>query len=199
MEIIGITGKTGSGKSTVSAYLNLKLQNSLILDADSIAKDIYVENKEVINKLRFCFGKDIADCNGIVDFKALGSRVFSDCSEMKKLDEIMIPLIEKKIKEHISNNIDKADYLIIDAAILFKSNIYKYCNKIVLVKSDLGNRRKRLIDKNINLSETDLKYRLRNQKIRIIKDRVDFIIENNSTKKDLYEKLERILKNIQLY
>ncbi len=193
MKIIGITGKTGSGKSTAAAYLNSKLKDSIILDLDGIAKDVYRENKNVVEKLRFCFGKDIADRDDKVNYKKLGSIVFADCGEMEKLDEIMFPLIEEKVKEYILKNNSKSGYIIIDAAILFKSNIYKYCNKIILVKSDLKNRRKRLKSKNGSLSESDLENRLKNQKIRIIGKKINFIIENDSKKEDLYEKLEELI------
>lgn len=196
MKIIGITGKTGSGKSTAASYLNSRLQDSMILDADRIAKDVYRENKNVVGKLRFCFGEDIADCDDKVDYKKLGSIVFADCSKMEKLDEIMLPLIEEKVKEYILKNNSKSGYMIIDAAILFKSKIYKYCNKIILVKSDLKNRRKRLKNKNNSLSESDLEDRLKNQKIIIIGKKIDFIIENNSKKEDLYEKLEKVIKSL---
>jgi len=196
MKIIGITGKTGSGKSTAAFFLKSALPDSMILDVDSIAKNIYKENLEIVEKLKICFGEEIADCDNNIDFGKLGGIVFSDCSEMKKLDKIMFPLIEKKISEYIFINSPVLRYLIIDAAILFNSNIYKYCNKIILIKSDLKKRRNRLVNKNRNLSETELENRLRNQRVRIIKDKVDFVIENNSGKKDFETKLENIIGSL---
>ena len=196
MKIIGITGKTGSGKSTAALYLNLRLQDSTMLDVDNFAKDIYKENKDVIEQLKICFGEDMINSCNNVNFKKLGRLVFSDCDEMKKLDSIMFPIIKEKLKQYIAKMNCGSKYLIIDAAILFNSGIYKYCNKIILVKSDLSKRRSRLIGKNRNLTEIDLENRLRKQKIKVIKNKVDFIIENNSTIDDLKKKLERIIKII---
>ena len=44
MKILGIAGKTGSGKSTVARYLSSKLQYSAIIDVDTVAKEIYKKN-----------------------------------------------------------------------------------------------------------------------------------------------------------
>ncbi len=196
MKIIGITGKTGSGKTTAARYLNTKLKNSLMLDVDCFAKEIYKKNKDVVGKLKACFGEDIADCEDNVDFNKLGSLVFTDSCEMEKLDNIMFLEIIKGVEEYIEVNSPKTDYLIIDAAILFKSNLYRQCNIIINIRSDFTKRKDRLFKKSSHLPETELMKRLKNQKIEIIEDKINFTIDNNSGQKDLFLKLDKIIKEI---
>ena len=57
--VIGITGKTASGKSTLSSYLHEIIEDSAVADADGIAGNIYNQNPEVLKELRSRFEKDI--------------------------------------------------------------------------------------------------------------------------------------------
>jgi len=196
MKILGIAGKTGSGKSTVARYLSSKLQYSEIIDVDIVAKEIYKKNENILKNLKICFGEEVVGCRNSVDFKILGNIVFADCGQMQKLNSMMFPLIECELKRLISQKKEKANYLIIDAAILFDIDIYKFCSKIILVESSLKNRRNRLIEKYKNMAAMDIENRLKNQKIKIIRKKVDFFIKNDSNFDDLKKQLDDILKFI---
>ena len=60
MNIIGITGNSGSGKSTVSKMIN-ENYNAKIIDADRIAKEMAKNNSEYLQAIRQTFGEDIVN------------------------------------------------------------------------------------------------------------------------------------------
>lgn len=195
-KIIGITGKMGSGKTTASHYISSKLENSIILNVDNIAKKIYSSDKELLMKLKQCFGNGIFICDDRIDYRKLGKLVFNDYKEMKKLNKLMFPLIYEEVKDYILKNRGKKKFIIIDAAILFDAGLYNFCDKIILVKSHLKRRKKFLENKNINISEREIDERLRGQKIKIIRDKVDYIINNNTDITKFYDNLNKIINEL---
>lgn len=195
-KIIGITGKMGSGKTTASCYINSKLENSVVLNVDDIAKKIYLSNKELLTKLKQCFGNEVFLCDNEINYRKLGKLVFNDCKQMKKLNELMFPLIYEEVKDYILKNKGKKKFIIIDAAVLFDAGLYNFCDKIILVKSNFKRRKKFLENKNINISEKEIDERLRGQKIKIINDKVDYIINNNSDITKFYNNLNKIINEL---
>ena len=75
MLTIGLTGKTGTGKSTVALYL--REQGCYIIDGDIIARQITEKGSPVLTDLQNAFGKDILDENGELIRKQLAERAFS--------------------------------------------------------------------------------------------------------------------------
>lgn len=197
--IIGITGKIASGKSTVADMLGRKLYCSKIIDVDTTAKEIYKRNPVVLEKLKDCFGDNIF-YDGKICFKRLGEIVFSSKDDLEKLNFIMVPEIEKELKRQI--NLLKKDkeksinFLIIDAAILFNTRIYNYCDFIILIKADIKKRCKILIQKNSVCIE-DAMLRIKGQHIRLKRKSIDYIIENKLTKKELEAEVDNIVSTLK--
>ena len=84
MKIIGITGKSGVGKTTLSNMLSSKL-NCKTIDIDKIGHEA-IRNSKIINELCLNFGEDILEKNGQVDRKKLGEIVFANKDKMKILE-----------------------------------------------------------------------------------------------------------------
>ena len=57
MKVIGITGNTGSGKSTISKIIE-KNYNGIIIDADRIAREMSENQSEYLKEIENQFGKD---------------------------------------------------------------------------------------------------------------------------------------------
>lgn len=189
--VIGITGKTGCGKSYAAKYLSVKLNNSLIIDVDLLAKEIYRHDRNIVEKISAIFGKDILDASGNIDFSGLGRIVFDDVRQMKKLNALMFPLIKENIFKIINNNQGKK-YVIIDAAILFDAGLDTMCDKIIFMKANPQKREYFLKCKNSGLSTEDIKQRINNQEINANENKIDFTIKNESS-------AETLDKNIDLF
>lgn len=193
--VIGITGKTGCGKSSAAEYLGKKLNASLVLDVDQLSKKIYCKNLTIVKKITDVFGNEVIKNNGTVDFTKLGRIVFDDFSQMKKLNDMMFPLINESISELIKANIDKK-YIIIDAAILFDAGLDRFCNKIIYLTANAKEREKFLKCKNSDLCIDDIRQRICNQKIKVDTDKIDYIINNDSSLEDLYKDIDTLIKKL---
>ena len=88
MIIIGLTGQTGAGKSTVAGIL--KEYGAVHIDADKIAKAVILTSETVLTALKNEFGKDIMK-DGILDRKTLAKRAFSSVQKTVRLNEITHP------------------------------------------------------------------------------------------------------------
>ena len=165
-----------------------------MVDADSVAKDIYTKDKDIPARLKKIFGEDIFDKEGKIIYPALADKVFSDIGELKKLNHLMFPLLKKEI-ENITRNAKDRQYIVIDAAVLFNSKLDLLCDWIILINAGMDLRKKYL--KNKNLSENDIELRIKGQHIDIDQKKVDFTIENTGTVKDLYKQVGNILNIIE--
>jgi len=86
MKIIGITGPTGAGKTTVlNALADL---GGAIIDCDAVYHDLLRDNKEMLGKLRERFGNGVFLPDGALDRKALGAIVFHDPQALQELNGI---------------------------------------------------------------------------------------------------------------
>ena len=191
-----MTGKTASGKTTVCRNLADLLKKSRILDADRIAKNIYCENDSILKDLRINFGDDIFYSNGTVNYGSLADKVFSDESELIKLNKLMFPLINKEIKRIIASSHNK-NYIIIDAAVLFGCELHLLCDFIILVRIKKVMQRRFLKKKFPYLKDNDINLRLDGQLLIFKKDFIDFIIDNNGTKEELYKKVRFIAEQVK--
>lgn len=159
---------------------------------DKIAKKLYSSCPGISKELLKCFGERIFCSDGKIDYRILGAVVFSKKDKLEKLNAIMFEKIEKSVCDTINKNKNK-DYVFIDAAILFGTGLYKLCDYIVLVTADRQTRETYLRKKG-QLSQIEIKQRIEGQHIKIIKNRVDFVIKNRGSKDDLRQQVDKILK-----
>ena len=73
--IIGLTGPTGSGKSSFSALAEKK--GVYVIDCDKIARQVTERGSECLLKLAEVFGEDIIDEDGCLIRRLLAKKAFS--------------------------------------------------------------------------------------------------------------------------
>ena len=169
--IIGVYGLICSGKSSFSKML-AKEMNALYIDADLIGHNALIDNKENIVKE---FSSNILDKNNNIDRKKLGSIVFNNPKKLRKLEELNYPYIEKKVKELIDSS-DKD--VVIEAALIMRSNIKSMCNSLIYVNAKTSDIIKRM-KKNRNISEHEARKRLKMQRdVKNKRFNADILINN---------------------
>ena len=194
MKVIGLTGGTGSGKSTVAAYLEKK--GCIIIDADKISRDLTKPGGEALEPIRRRFGADVFFEDGSLDRKKLGGIVFSDDAKLRSLEEITTDIVIKKILEKVEH-LKKNGFngtVILDAPLLFECGMKDCTDENWLVTCDLENRIQRLIDRD-GISRQSILDRMANQlsdeQKRMMADRV---IENSGSLTELYSRIDSIIQ-----
>ena len=88
MTVIGITGPTGAGKTTV---LNVLAElGGAVADCDAVYHQLLLTDVSMQNELKNRFGREIFDENGYLRRKELGAIVFGDRSALDDLNAIKI-------------------------------------------------------------------------------------------------------------
>lgn len=124
--IIGICGKSGSGKSFISNKIWELLDGYKVLDINRIGHEVN-ELEEVKRELTAAFGGAVVK-NNEVDRKALGRIVFNSKSEMNKLTEITWVHMKKVIDKNIEDR-----SIILDWILLPETEYFNRCDVKILV------------------------------------------------------------------
>ena len=148
MKVIGISGQTGAGKTTFSKELEKTLSalfSVIYIDVDSLGHQV-LKDPLSIAVLTRAFGEDILT-DSQIDRKKLGTKAFESTQNTELLNSIMHPRMVKIVEDIIDSN--KKDsgskVIIIDAALLYKMNLARLCDKIIYVEADSEIRVQRLM------------------------------------------------------
>ena len=128
---VGITGKTGSGKSTVSKLMEIK--GATILDVDQVAREIVNPPSVILDDIVKAFGKCVINEDETLNRKMLGTIVFADKGELDILNSLTHPALYDRVEVWLSAA-DKEGYdvAIVDAAILIEANMDKLLDVVVV-------------------------------------------------------------------
>ncbi len=157
-KVVGVTGPTGAGKSTVCR--SFQKSGCEIIDADEIAHDILKNNPECKQDIIKSFSEEILNNDGEIDRKKLAKKAFRDVSQTEILNNIMYPHIVIKIANDLFEcQKNGVRVCVIDAAQLFESGIDKFCDVVIAVLAPYRVRLERIMNRD-NMSEHDAKMRL---------------------------------------
>lgn len=129
--VIGLTGPTGAGKSTVADAFEALGCN--IIDADKIAREV-VSQPDCLSDLREEFGSDIVNSDGSLNRKLLSERAFENTQRTQRLNELTHPRILDEILRQIDTGKKSgAMAIILDAPLLFESGSDRFCDVSIAV------------------------------------------------------------------
>ena len=192
MKIIGITGSSGSGKSTATRILAEELKAKTI-DADKVVKQMQEKGTKYFDKIVESFGKEILQEDGSLNRIKLAEIIFQDELKKKDIDKLTYKYVVEEIKKQVKTA--KEEYVIIDAPLLIESNLNEICDTVIAVISKMQEQIKRICKRD-NIEENKAKLRLKAQKDNeFYKTNADYIVENNGGKYD--EFVGRIRKLVQ--
>ena len=186
--IIGLTGGIGSGKTTVARLL--EKEGIPVYIADDEARKI-VETPEATQQILEAFGADVF-VNGRIDRKKLAQIVFQDPQQLKRLNEIVHPLVKIHFNQWLGKY-KEVPFVVKESAILFESGSYLGCDKIIAVTAPEETRINRVILRD-QASREEVLNRIRNQWTDAQRaEKSDFVLENVNSE-DMQKQLKNILK-----
>lgn len=153
--IIGLTGASGAGKSTVSELF--AKAGYRIIDCDKLVHSLDC-HAAYLAELRLRFGDEYIQ-NGAVDRKKLAHLVFSDEKALLRLNETIAPFVRTLVMEEIGTARKTVAHTVLDAPLLFEYELQKECDLTlgVIASPEAAMRRLMLRD---GRSETELSARL---------------------------------------
>jgi dephospho-CoA kinase len=146
IQTIGIVGGIGSGKSAVADAM--QQLGGFLISADRLGHDA-LQKPDILEKLVQRWGNAILDRDGKADRRKIAALVFADVKELRALEEIVFPYIEKNIFTEIASARCKPDvkFIILDAAIMLETGWHRSCDKIIFVDAPRDVRLARLKEK----------------------------------------------------
>lgn len=175
MQIIGITGGIGSGKSTVARIFGLL--GIPVYSADDAAKEIMVKDQLLIEQIKDHFGAEAYLPDGNLNRKFISNIVFNDKTQLEKLNSIVHPATIRD--SEIWANRQKSPYVIKEAALMFETESFHHVDKVIGVYAPESLRILRVMKRD-GVSRNEVLARMHKQ----IDDRIkmklsDFVVYND--------------------
>ena len=195
--IVGVTGGTGAGKSTVCAlYESL---GAVIVDADRVGHET-LEDPAVRSELVDAFGEAILDgeggiSGGCISRRELGRRAFATEEGRATLNLIVWPPLGRLLQEKVAalEREDPERPVVIDAALIVEWGDPKsLCDVLVLVTADRETRKHRTMDR-LGVGEEQAEARMAAQLPDDAKERVaHHVIRNDGSMADLVRRARNV-------
>jgi dephospho-CoA kinase len=131
---------------------------------------------------------------GRIDRSALARIVFNRSGDLKKLCNLIHPVVILEIKNFIKKSRFKKQkgFLVVDAPLLFESGLHEVCNCVIVVRADMASQIKR-IQKKSRLTKTDITKRVKAQMPMAAKiKRADVVIDNRGNIKQTKKQVEEL-------
>ncbi len=196
--VIGLTGQTGAGKTTVSRMLSER--GFAVVDADICSHRVTEKGRPCLKDIAGAFPENVITAQGELDRAALGTIVFNDMEKKKLLESIIFPYIEKEIADELNAAFLRgADAAVLDAPTLFESGADKNCNRIIAVTAPKDIRLKRIMERD-GIGEAEALSRIGSQlSEEFYSEHADYIIENASDEKELERQVDMLSSRLKEY
>ncbi|MFT8870832.1 MAG: dephospho-CoA kinase [Sporolactobacillus sp.] len=129
---IGITGGIATGKSLVSARLHQL--DFPVIDADALARELVMPGEPGLQRVIAHFGSALLNADGTLNRHALGALVFNRPDELKVLNALLHPLIQKRMERCIARWAAAGSAAVfLDVPLLYESNMVSMCDRVIVV------------------------------------------------------------------
>ena len=191
IKIIGLTGMSGAGKSTICEVF--RRRGFSVTDCDRIAREV-AQDRDFLNELQSIFPVKVLNEDGSLDRAATAKAIFGDNGKRKLYDQIIFPyIIYKIIREIRSADGD----VLLDAPTLFDAGLEMICTATVGVTASPEICAKRITERDGITPERAAERLSAQRGSEFFKEHCDHIIENNGTVEELIERAERITDNLK--
>jgi dephospho-CoA kinase len=189
--VIGLTGNIGTGKSVVRRMLEHLGAHGI--DADLIGHEVIEPGSEGYKQVVNDFGIEILTEQGEINRKKLAEIVFTSPRKLESLENIIHPLVMKRIDELILDSFSSV--IVIEAIKLIEANIAQYCDSIWVTWVSEEQQINRLIQLR-GMTYTDAQLRVSVQSPQVDKLRkADLIIRTGDSFENTWDQVADAWKN----
>jgi dephospho-CoA kinase len=196
--VIGLVGGIGAGKSSVATAL--ARHGGKVVAGDPLGHEA-LEQKEILDRIADAFARrDILTKEGKVDRKKLGKVVFPSPVERSRLEHLVHPYIEERIREEIEKvQADPtARFVVLDAAVMLEAGWDDECDKLIFVDAPRPARLARVMSQR-GWTDTELANREAVQMpAEKKKERADAVIDNGGQPEETSAQVDELVKRWKL-
>ncbi|XBC41430.1 MAG: dephospho-CoA kinase [Buchnera aphidicola (Nurudea yanoniella)] len=175
--IVALTGGICSGKTTVSNFF--KKFGVKIIDADIITREVLNHNQTIINAIIKRCGIKCLNINKSINRKYLKNYIFSNKKNKLWLEQLLHPIIIKKMQEKIKDI--KSSWCLLVVPLLIEMKLYKHVDRILLVDTPIQQQFFRIIKRD-KIKKKQIKSIIMSQATRLKRLSLAHDIINNNSK-----------------
>ena len=137
MKVLGITGPSGAGKTTLNTLLG-KNYNSYTIDADEVARKLTQDiNSDYFKEMVKLFGNEVLKENGELDRKKVASIIYKNKEIRRALNKLTFYYVVKEINQEVEDNKNKNyEYIGIDVPLLYEAKMETICDYVIAVVAE---------------------------------------------------------------
>lgn len=152
MRLIGLSGGIATGKSTVSKIVSQ--EGIPVVDCDKIAHAVVKKGRWGYKRVLAAFGDGVLQADGDVDRAALGSLIFSNPTERKKLNKAThLPVYVEMCRQLLMHWLTCRAMVFVDMPLLFETGSYKSFSTTLLVTCSKETQIRRLMERDSCIQE----------------------------------------------
>ena len=196
LNVFGLTGGIGSGKSTAAGFF--RERGVPIVDADELAREAVAPGSAGLLQVVEAFGPQMLGADGALDRKQLGAQVFADAEARKRLNAITHPIVRQLAQERFAA-LDQAGVTLAgyDVPLLFEVGLDSVLRPVVVVVAREATQLERITLRD-GLSEAAARERMAAQMPLSEKQkRADYVLFNNGTPAALAAQVDAVLEKLR--
>jgi dephospho-CoA kinase len=194
MLLVGLTGGIGAGKSTVARLLAER--GAVVIDADSIVRELQLPGTDVFHAIVERFGDHIVAADGSLDRERLADIVFRDEDARSALNAIVHPAVYSVMAERIAAQKDGDRVVVLDIPLLAEAGGGGGLDLIVVVTADEEARVARVMAER-GLAPEDVRARMAAQASSDQREALaDVVITNNGSVDDLRAQVDELWERL---
>lgn len=196
--VIGLTGQSGAGKTSVCEAF--RKNGFAVINADLISRQVVEKGSPCLKELAEFFSDNILTAEGELDRRVLADIVFSNHEKLEVLNSIIYPYITAEILNQIRGYADAGQrWILLDAPTLFESRADDFCEIVISVIAREELRRERIMARD-GLTVEQANNRMSSQHDEhFFENNSDFIIKNNKDIENLNAVAEEVIDKIKEY
>ena len=193
--VVGLIGGMGSGKSRVAA--EFARHGACVISGDQLGHEALRQpavKEQVVKR----WGRGVLDAAGEVDRRQLGRIVFADSRELRALEALSFPWIERRLREEIgrAEKDPAVRCIVLDAAVLLEAGWNGLCDCVVYIHAPRAERLRRLAEgRGWGAKEVEAREQFQ-LPLTDKANRADFVVDNSGPPDHLAQQVADLLERL---